>query len=165
MTKHLRSQQEWQWLKHGINGASRALYDALLDRQDRVCYVCREAPNDRRLVLDHNHETGKIRGLLCGRCNILAGQVELLMKNKALLDKIISYIEADGEPLLSEAQTDIIGFDPNLTRPYVDYKQKQVRKRYHELLETQPKRSQTIPILATEFGLTTRTIRRYLEKM
>jgi hypothetical protein len=34
-----------------------------------VCGVCERGPKSRRLQRDHDHRTGKPRGLLCARCN------------------------------------------------------------------------------------------------
>ena len=39
-------------------------------RQRWRCLICQErAPAGSRLVVDHNHDTGVVRGLLCSRCN------------------------------------------------------------------------------------------------
>ena len=44
-------------------------YDLMLAGQDGVCAICRNPPKVRRLDVDHNHSTGRVRGLLCHRCN------------------------------------------------------------------------------------------------
>lgn len=41
--------------------------------QEGKCAICFKVP-DRRLDVDHNHETGKFRGLLCNNCNRTLGQ-------------------------------------------------------------------------------------------
>ena len=46
-----------------------ALYKKLFRAQGGVCWFCGRPPKRRRLCLDHNHKTGKIRGLLCAFCN------------------------------------------------------------------------------------------------
>jgi len=38
------------------------------------CAICGD---DKRLVIDHNHETGVVRGILCSRCNTLEGVLAL----------------------------------------------------------------------------------------
>jgi hypothetical protein len=51
-------------------GMSRNQYEALLARQQGVCAICRKACSLRKnLCVDHDHETGHIRGLLCVKCN------------------------------------------------------------------------------------------------
>jgi hypothetical protein len=44
-------------------------YDTLFRAQEGVCAICGSTPGVRRLAVDHDHVTGKIRGLLCGTCN------------------------------------------------------------------------------------------------
>jgi hypothetical protein len=49
-------------------------YGALFFAQCGVCAICSEpASPDKVLVVDHDHETGKVRGLLCGTCNSAIG--------------------------------------------------------------------------------------------
>ena len=49
------------------------LYDRLFDAQEGTCAICGAAPDKRRLAIDHNHQTGATRGLLCYSCNIMLG--------------------------------------------------------------------------------------------
>ena len=44
-------------------------YDRLLAAQGGGCAICGNPPKTRRLDVDHDHRTGKVRGLLCHRCN------------------------------------------------------------------------------------------------
>jgi hypothetical protein len=49
-------------------------YDALLAEQGGVCAICEKPPrSDISLHVDHNHETGQRRGLLCWPCNSAIG--------------------------------------------------------------------------------------------
>jgi len=52
----------------------RAVFDLLVVLQQGRCAVCLN-PN-RRLLVDHDHSTGAVRGLLCTRCNNLVGKFE-----------------------------------------------------------------------------------------
>lgn len=54
-------------------GISETQYRALLTHQQGLCAICHK---DRDLVVDHNHDTGKVRGLLCHRCNTGLGHFE-----------------------------------------------------------------------------------------
>lgn len=55
-------------------------YAELLAAQDGKCAVCRtpDPGNGRytRFLVDHDHETGKVRALLCNPCNVAIGQVQ-----------------------------------------------------------------------------------------
>ena len=43
----------------------------------------------RRLAVDHNHTTGKVRGLLCSNCNTLLGKAK---DNVNILQAAIDYL-------------------------------------------------------------------------
>ena len=51
-------------------------YKRMLAEQKGVCAICNKPDNKRRLSLDHYHETGQIRGLLCANCNHLLGNAQ-----------------------------------------------------------------------------------------
>ena len=48
-------------------GMSRAEYEAMARAQGNACAVC--GTDEKRLVVDHEHATGRVRKLLCDRCN------------------------------------------------------------------------------------------------
>ena len=51
-------------------------YAELLAKQGGKCAICRKVPRKRYLAVDHDHATGKIRGLLCFFCNSALGVFE-----------------------------------------------------------------------------------------
>lgn len=58
-------------------------YDRMVSSQNNHCAACGCAPDSENsgckygiLEVDHDHQTGKIRGLLCGRCNRGLGQFQ-----------------------------------------------------------------------------------------
>lgn len=52
-----------------VYGIDAAEYKRLLDLQGGKCAICRSRPKSKRLAVDHDHQTGEVRGLLCSRCN------------------------------------------------------------------------------------------------
>lgn len=72
-------------------GITHNEYIELLRSQSGVCALCGKSPNGKPLSVDHCHETGKIRGLLCSGCNAGIG---LLGDNVEGLLKAIEYIQA-----------------------------------------------------------------------
>lgn len=56
-------------------GMSEADYRTLSRRQAGVCALCGTAAPGRRLGVDHDHDTGAVRGLLCIRCNSSLAQL------------------------------------------------------------------------------------------
>ncbi len=51
-----------------VYGISLGEYRHLLERQGFGCAIC-EIPEGKGLAVDHSHKTGKVRGLLCKKCN------------------------------------------------------------------------------------------------
>jgi hypothetical protein len=56
-------------------GLSIEKYDAMNSEQGGVCAICHKKTL-KRLSVDHNHITGKIRGLLCAECNYGLGMFQ-----------------------------------------------------------------------------------------
>lgn len=52
-----------------LYGITAAQYDATLKEQNGVCAICGRLPKTKRLAVDHNHRSHKVRGLLCFTCN------------------------------------------------------------------------------------------------
>jgi len=50
-------------------------YEAMLESQNGKCAICETetCPTGKRFAVDHCHDTGKVRGLLCKNCNIGLG--------------------------------------------------------------------------------------------
>lgn len=66
-------------------------YDKKLKAQDGKCAICRKPPKLKRLCVDHNHKTKKVRGLLCTYCNRrIVGRFQLDTA-KALLEYLEKY--------------------------------------------------------------------------
>lgn len=74
-----------------MHGLSHAEYIAMLKKQDGLCAICESVNSDgTRLPIDHNHNTGKIRALLCRACNALIGHAR---EKILILYKAADYIE------------------------------------------------------------------------
>jgi len=68
--------------------------DALFAAQDGLCAICRSRPIQH---LDHQHETGNVRGGLCGPCNMGLGQYE---DDPGRLRAAAAYLERHAKPQL-----------------------------------------------------------------
>jgi len=67
---------------------SRSRLRELAAAQAEQCPICKRKV---KLVVDHDHQTGAVRGLLCNRCNVGLGQ---FLDDPALLRKAAAYLEA-----------------------------------------------------------------------
>lgn len=78
-----------------LYGMTLKEYDEMVKKQDNRCAICYEHEsaiiNDvlKGLAVDHNHNTGGIRGLLCSNCNSVIGYAH---DNIDLLNKCIQYL-------------------------------------------------------------------------
>lgn len=76
-------------------GISLEQYKEMESRQEGLCSICRRPPvGKKRLGVDHNHTTGKIRDLLCHHCNAAIGH---LMESPELMRSAAEYIERHRE--------------------------------------------------------------------
>lgn len=88
-------------------GISVVEYEALLVAQDYLCKICgtigfKIEPNARHLLaVDHDHTTGKVRGLLCHNCNRGLG---LFQDDVTNLSNAIAYLNATTIPNGSTAK-------------------------------------------------------------
>jgi hypothetical protein len=76
-------------------GITHAEYEALLKAQNGTCALCPRTETSTKygvLVVDHDHTSGRVRGLLCDPCNHALG---ILGDNEAGLLKAISYVKSD----------------------------------------------------------------------
>lgn len=68
-------------------------YDAMLKAQNGVCAICKNPPGDHAthkvLSVDHCHETGTVRGLLCAKCNT---GIAHLQHDKDILEAALTYL-------------------------------------------------------------------------
>ena len=84
--KHLRK-------KYGITPEQ---YDVMFKQQNGVCAICGKPERVRkntgvinRLSVDHDHKTGKVRGLLCHSCNVRVG----VLDNVKFIEKAKIYLK------------------------------------------------------------------------
>lgn len=81
--------------------------DKLLKLQDGKCAICGVEFNDNvranKMVIDHNHITGEVRGLLCHNCNVGLGHFK---DNVELLAKAINYLGGDNIEKISNSTRD-----------------------------------------------------------
>lgn len=68
------------WLRRKFN-LTASEYDEMLRGQGGVCAICGQPERlmrqgrTRRLAIDHDHQTGRVRGLLCASCNVVLGHL------------------------------------------------------------------------------------------
>lgn len=76
-------------------GLTLAEYAAKLDSQGGVCSICNNpgTPGVKSLSVDHNHNTGEVRDLLCQRCNTMVG---MALERPDILRKGAEYLERFG---------------------------------------------------------------------
>jgi len=95
------------WCRHCALGKGRRIqlqqrynltveqYELMLKSQNNVCAICgkleiiKSGIKVKRLAVDHNHTTGKVRGILCATCNLLIAHVE---NNPKIFEKIPEYL-------------------------------------------------------------------------
>ena len=86
--------REDAWRGQGIN-CNNVLYNEMFNEQNGCCAMCGRHQSElkRRLDVDHNHISGKTRGLLCWKCNTGIGSLCVDELGIELLLKGVNYIK------------------------------------------------------------------------
>lgn len=81
-------------------GMSLDEYHTIIANQNFSCPICAveisetiEYKGQRPIVVDHNHETGEVRGILCSMCNMMLGHAR---ESTKILYKAIVYLSERG---------------------------------------------------------------------
>ena len=82
---HKKKEQVLRY-KYGI---SLEDWQTMFDNQNGCCAICGKKTD--KLVVEHNHDNGKVRGLLCNKCNSALGFV---FEDKNILENMKSYLQA-----------------------------------------------------------------------
>lgn len=70
-------------------GLSSNDYALMVHQQGNKCAICHnQCSTGKRLAVDHNHQTGQIRGLLCTKCNLRIG----ILENLKWMEKAEEYL-------------------------------------------------------------------------
>lgn len=89
---HESRREEWLKSRYGISAED---YEKILIAQQEGCWICgAKDPGHKKknFCVDHNHVTGKIRGLLCYPCNCALG---LFQDRVDRLQQAIQYLQKD----------------------------------------------------------------------
>lgn len=96
------SRKRWYWERGGQNwhrqkkyGITQEQFDSLLAAQENKCAICvSELEATKGTHVDHDHETGKVRGILCQNCNRGLG---MFKDSSELMSRAILYIRTSSE--------------------------------------------------------------------
>jgi hypothetical protein len=92
----LRRERERSYRYKAAYGITLEEYDKMFEAQKGLCWICGNPQRSKlseHLCVDHNHETGEVRGLLCHTCNTTLGSYEMSKTwYEASKDKINSYL-------------------------------------------------------------------------
>jgi hypothetical protein len=86
----LRDQSQRLVRKYGINLQN---YNELMKVQNECCKICKINLSSALPVVDHNHVTKEVRGILCHKCNVVLG---LTKEDPKILAALIQYISTNG---------------------------------------------------------------------
>jgi hypothetical protein len=114
------------WRDRTIYGLTPAGYDELLASQGGVCAICGRPRGKNRLAVDHDHVTGRVRGLLCIRCNrgiapfegrpeVFMRAAEYINRDTHFVSRLMSRSDVPGRPALLKREMSCPGVVPSQT--------------------------------------------------
>lgn len=81
----------WQ-ARYRRYGITKPMYDKMIEKQDGKCVLCLVSlEHDLNTTIDHDHNTGEIRGILCRGCNMVLARFE----DPEYLARIFKYLNMD----------------------------------------------------------------------
>lgn len=85
------NEKRYKW----VYGITLEQYNVMFETQRGCCAICEkhQANFKRKLSVDHNHSTGKVRGLLCDLCNRALGY---LKDSPTIVSKAAEYLRNHG---------------------------------------------------------------------
>lgn len=92
-----KAAEHWKKVKHtkpalkSQYGITIDDYNRMFEEQEGCCYICGVHQNnlDNSLNVDHNHATGRVRKLLCRKCNLAIG---IIKENTNTINNLIKYL-------------------------------------------------------------------------
>jgi len=88
VSNKLRRLRVPSWIRYASKyGVTKEFMRGLFQKQNGLCAIC---GLDKPLWVDHNHDTGRVRGLLRRGCNTMVLGV---LENKKLVEKAIAYLK------------------------------------------------------------------------
>lgn len=84
-----RDLAKWARVKK-LYGITQGNFNEMLSAQNSLCAICEKALNDKNTHIDHCHATGRVRSLLCSKCNQAIG---LMDEDKDRFFKAAKYLE------------------------------------------------------------------------
>lgn len=124
------------------------LREELLARQRSICLICGEKIHEGEAVLDHDHDTGFVRGVLHRNCNQIEGRVKSWCKRngkgvdfRTVLRNILLYWDKDysGNPVhpthKTEKEKEISRLKKRMSKLKTDSAKKKYKERIKELSE------------------------------
>lgn len=85
--------KEYAWKRAGIKDMDYDRYLLMLEKQNHCCDICNKhisEINRTHFDVDHDHNTGKVRGLLCTQCNSGIGK---LQDSVSILSAALNYLK------------------------------------------------------------------------
>ena len=114
-----RATSEGAWAKRieETYGITAEEYYAIHEAQGGRCYICQRANgNVRRLAVDHDHDTGLVRGLLCKPCN--RNVLGHARDDIEYFERAIAYLQSPpAQQVLGERVAPIHGTEAEKTKP------------------------------------------------
>ena len=87
-----KNKAKWKIYTYRRYGLTEQQYNEMLVNQNFSCAICKTHMSEctkQGLCVDHDHETGQVRGLLCKGCNIALGEAK---ENTETLKEMINYV-------------------------------------------------------------------------